>query len=121
MRGKLFDLSNFMTDKSLPTSAEKHLFIQERCCADGGSKLFCSPPPSIRNTFRQQIWVRSSVCTITLLMGETMRVVRTENKRIPDNCEDLSRLLENTPGVLKQSRESAERKTREHLQHQFSV
>lgn len=75
------------------------------------------------NSLRTQMWVRRCICTITLLMGKTMKI---DNKRTSNNWGEprtpQSSPLKNTRGVLKwRGGEEAARKTKKHLEHQFSV
>ncbi len=57
------------------------------------------------NSLRKQIWVRSCICTITLLIGKTMKMAWIDNKRTSNNslelCTPQPSPLKNTSSVLK--------------------
>lgn len=59
----------------------------------------------IQTVLEKQIWVRSCICAITLLMPKTMKMARIANKRISNNslelCAHQPSPLKNTSSVLK--------------------
>lgn len=70
-----------------------------RCRETTESKLLSAAANT--NSLRKQIWVRSCICTITLLMGKTMKI---DNKRTSNNSLGLRTPqpspLKNTCSVL---------------------
>lgn len=79
---------------------------QKQCCVlQQRENRVNSYQQQTTNTVRKHIWVRGCICTITLLMAETMKMARVEDKRISKNMLELRTphpsSLKHTASVLK--------------------